>query len=207
MYKVCWPKGYSDINLLVAMDDAIDDGVDVLSISIGGASNGFFDNSFAIGSFHAMKKGIFVACSAGNSGPDLYTVQNTTPWIMTAAIANLGYGAGQIDPVSALHPGLIYDLSKFDYIRFLCEEGYSGTTLRLFTKDNTDCASVPDIGGDDSLNYPSMYYQFQNPNTSINVVFHRTITNVGLKNSIYKATVKALRNLKVSIILNVLAFS
>ena len=74
MYKVCWPKGCSDINLLVAMNDAIDDGVDVLSISIGGASNGFFDNSFAIGSFHAMKKGIFVACSVGNSGPDLYTV-------------------------------------------------------------------------------------------------------------------------------------
>ena len=89
-----------------------------------------------------------------------------------ATVADLGYGAGQIDPVSALHPGLIYDLSKFDYIRFLCEEGYSGTTLRLFTKDNTNCASVPDIGGHDSLNYPSMYYQFQkNPNTSITLSF------------------------------------
>ncbi|XP_075633877.1 subtilisin-like protease SBT4.15 [Castanea sativa] len=463
MYKVCWPKGCSDIDLLAAMDDAIDDGVDVLSISIGMESNGFYDNPFVIGSFHAMKMGIFTACSAGNDGPDLYTVQNTAPWIMTvgasgldrqfltpvkvgngiettglsintfspksemyplttaaisinisstvqyisstnqlknwarlcdegsldpkkvngkivlcqggarlsyikglggigaivslrekrdtsfisaipatyvdsifgdkilayvnstkfprnlsykspiqhpmllactlyasfssrgpamlsrtllkpdvvapgvnilaaytklssvtrtldddqfdvytlmsgtsmscphvaaaaayvktfhpnwspsaiksalmttaselkikAAVAELGYGAGQIDPVSALQPGLIYDLSKFDYIRFLCKEGYSGTTLRLFTEDNTDCASVPDIGGHDSLNYPSMYYQFQNPNTSINVIFHRTVTNVGLKNSIYKATVKAPRNLKVSVIPNVLAFS
>ena len=89
MYKVCWPKGCSDIDLLAAMDDAIDDGVDVLSISISGESNGFFDNPFAIGSFHAMKKGIFTACSAGNSGPDLYTVQNTAPWIMTVGASGL----------------------------------------------------------------------------------------------------------------------
>ena len=89
MYKVCWPEGCSDIDLLAGLDDAIDDGIDVLSISIGGDSHGFFDNPVAIGAFHAMKKGIFTACSAGNSGPYVYTVQNTAPWIMTVGAASM----------------------------------------------------------------------------------------------------------------------
>ena len=89
MYKVCWPEGCSDIDLLAGLDDAIDDGIDVLSISIGGSSNGFFDNPIEIGAFHAMKKGIFTACSAGNSGPYVYTVLNIAPWIMTVGVASM----------------------------------------------------------------------------------------------------------------------
>uniref|UniRef100_A0A7N2KM34 Uncharacterized protein n=1 Tax=Quercus lobata TaxID=97700 RepID=A0A7N2KM34_QUELO len=36
----------------------------------------------------------------------------------------LACGAGHIDQIRALQPGLIHNLSKSDYARFLCNEGY-----------------------------------------------------------------------------------
>ncbi|XP_030957527.1 subtilisin-like protease SBT4.15 isoform X1 [Quercus lobata] len=452
MYKVCWNRSCSDIDFLAGLDDAIDDGIDVLSISIGGGASSFFEDSISIGAFHAMKRGIFITCSAGNDGPSLSTVVNTSPWIMTVGAssidrqfrtpvqvgnglqtdglyintfspkrkmyplttaglaasstispnlspwdciygtldanmvkgkivlcnessdeayiksiggagdlvslvktkdysfvtlipgayvdssfankiityvnstknpqaviyksktvpnaaapfvasfssrgppkisrtilkpdivapgidilaansklnsvtgyleddrfdvynilsgtsmacphvaaaaayiktfhpnwspsaiksalmttaselkikddqAELAYGAGQIDPIRALQPGLIYDMSTSDYVRFLCNEGYTGTMLRLFTEEITNCSSVPNIGGHDALNYPSMYFQFKNTNSTISAIFHRTVTNVGPRKSIYKATVRAPKNLKVTVIPNKLTFS
>ncbi|KAI3707571.1 hypothetical protein L6452_26197 [Arctium lappa] len=88
-YKVCWASGCSDMDLLAGFDSAIADGVDVISVSIGGNPRKFFQDSIAIGAFHAMKKGIFTACSAGNEGPDLLTVQNVSPWITTVAASSI----------------------------------------------------------------------------------------------------------------------
>ena len=122
-------------------------------------------------------------------------------------LAEFAYGAGQIDPTSALQPGLIYDLSTLDYIRFLCNEGYTGTTLNLFTKDNTNCSSVPKFGGHDSLNYPTLYYQYDDPNSTISAIYYRTVTNVSFRNSMYKATVTAPKNLTVTVVPNKLSFT
>ncbi|KAL4597707.1 hypothetical protein ACB092_11G007900 [Castanea dentata] len=452
VYKVCWEGGCSDVDILAGLDDAISDGVDLISISIGGSSSSYFDNPIAVGAFHAMKKGILTTCSAGNEGPRFYSVGNTAPWIMTvgatgmdrqfrtpielgngiktsgssintfapnkrmyplttaAKAANgslprnqnpwlcaegsldvnkvkgkivlcksdltqdyvkdigglgaiisrpqqldlsfafvipaafidtnvsieiekyvnstttpraviyksitvrnaatpfvasfssrgpntisstilkpdivapginilaaysklasvtgdlednrfgvyniisgtsmacphvagaaayvksfhpnwspsaiksalmttaselkiknfeseLAYGAGQIDPVRAVDPGLIYDVSTSGYIRFLCNEGYNMTALRLFTEVPTNCSSVPDIGGHDALNYPSMYLEVNNINSSVSAIFHRTVTNVGSPKSIYKAIVKAPAVLSVTVVPNQLAFS
>ncbi|KAJ9537031.1 hypothetical protein OSB04_029764 [Centaurea solstitialis] len=88
-YKVCWTSGCSDMDLLAGFDTAIADGVDVISVSIGGNPRRFFQDSIAIGAFHAMKKGIFTACSAGNDGPELLTVQNVAPWITTVAASSI----------------------------------------------------------------------------------------------------------------------
>ncbi|KDP39759.1 hypothetical protein JCGZ_02779 [Jatropha curcas] len=89
MYKVCWAGGCTDTDLLAAFDDAIADGVDIISVSIGGGPRAFFEDTIAIGSFHAMKKGILTSCSAGNGGPSLSTVDNAAPWIMTVAASTI----------------------------------------------------------------------------------------------------------------------
>ncbi|KFK27456.1 hypothetical protein AALP_AA8G385200 [Arabis alpina] len=85
-YKVCL-RGYcSDEAILAAFDDAIADGVDVISISI--STNDVSDllsSAAAIGSFHAMSRGIITAGSAGNRGPNQGTVANVSPWIITVA--------------------------------------------------------------------------------------------------------------------------
>ncbi|KAF5750494.1 subtilase family protein [Tripterygium wilfordii] len=89
MYKVCWGTGCSDVDLLAGFDDAIADGVDLISVSIGGTSRSFFQDPIAIGSFHAMKKGILTSCSGGNEGPSTFTVQNVAPWILTVAASSI----------------------------------------------------------------------------------------------------------------------
>ncbi|XP_076940939.1 subtilisin-like protease SBT4.15 [Bidens hawaiensis] len=84
-YKVCWHGSCSEMDLLAGFDMAIADGVDVITVSIGGHPRQFFQDSLAIGAFHVMKKGIFVACSAGNEGPHQLTVKNIAPWVTTMA--------------------------------------------------------------------------------------------------------------------------
>lgn len=92
-YKVCWPpEGGNecfDADILAAFDVAIHDGVDVLSVSLGGDAVAFFNDSVAIGSFHAVKHGIFVVCSAGNSGPNSGTVSNVSPWQFTVGASTM----------------------------------------------------------------------------------------------------------------------
>ncbi|CAL1386047.1 unnamed protein product [Linum trigynum] len=92
-YKVCWPPVNEsecfDSDILAAFDAAIHDGVDVISVSLGGSADEYFQDAVAIGSFHAVKKGILVSCSAGNSGPLPGTVSNLAPWITTVAASTL----------------------------------------------------------------------------------------------------------------------
>ncbi|RWW30858.1 hypothetical protein BHE74_00055070 [Ensete ventricosum] len=92
MYKACWGFGScSSADILAAMDMAIEDGVDILSLSIGSNHDApYYDDPISIGAFAAVRNGIFVACAAGNSGPTESTVTNTSPWITTV-------GAGTID--------------------------------------------------------------------------------------------------------------
>ncbi|CAK7352430.1 unnamed protein product [Dovyalis caffra] len=89
-YKVCWTTGCFGSDILAGMDRAIADGVDVLSLSLGGGSAPYYRDTIAIGAFTAMERGIFVSCSAGNSGPGKASLANVAPWIMTV-------GAGTLD--------------------------------------------------------------------------------------------------------------
>ncbi|EOY11902.1 Xylem serine proteinase 1, putative [Theobroma cacao] len=92
-YKVCWPpidgNECFDADILAAFDAAISDGVDVLSVSLGGETTEFFEDGTSIGSFHAMRKGISVVASAGNDGPDPETVTNVSPWVFTIGASTL----------------------------------------------------------------------------------------------------------------------
>ncbi|RAL40739.1 hypothetical protein DM860_008437 [Cuscuta australis] len=90
MYKACWKIGCVGSDILAAMEKAIDDGVNILSLSLGGGPDDYYNDVIAIGAFAAVEKGIFVSCSAGNSGPTPFTATNLAPWITTV-------GAGTLD--------------------------------------------------------------------------------------------------------------
>ncbi|KAK3420581.1 hypothetical protein EUGRSUZ_G01430 [Eucalyptus grandis] len=86
MYKVLFltdTYGSAATDTLAGMDQAIADGVDILSLSLGFDETSFDLNPIAVGAFAAMERGIFVACSAGNDGPRGYTMRNGAPWLTT----------------------------------------------------------------------------------------------------------------------------
>ncbi|KAI3447480.1 hypothetical protein Pfo_004145 [Paulownia fortunei] len=450
-YKVCWAFACQDVDLLAAFDAAIADGVDIISVSIGGATRSFTKDPIAIGSFHASKKGILTVCAAGNEGPYLASVQNVAPWIMTVAAstidrkfetnvklgngekisgiaintfvlkkgfypltngahaqnfsgasfanasacdfgtlnknkvkgkivycqgaggdavikelggtgtimsntefadtafptispgtyvsvedgqridkyinstrsalgviyktttvkmtapsiasfssrgpqklsphilkpdisapgvnilaaytkfttitgeegddrvvkynvesgtsmacphvsgaaayvksfhpnwspaaiksalmttsktmkikpaeAELASGSGEINPKTALHPGLVYDIDTISYISFLCKQGYKSKDIALLTGSKIyNCSNVPQAKGADGLNYPSIHLQVKNNESAISAVFYRTVTNVGVGKSAYKAKVKSPKGLSIEVTPNILTF-
>ncbi|CAE6144485.1 unnamed protein product [Arabidopsis arenosa] len=90
MYKVCWARsGCADMDILAGFEAAIHDGVDIISISIGGPIADYSSDSISVGSFHAMRKGILTVASAGNDGPSSGTVTNHEPWILTVAASGI----------------------------------------------------------------------------------------------------------------------
>ncbi|EFJ36302.1 hypothetical protein SELMODRAFT_404186 [Selaginella moellendorffii] len=78
VYKVCFFGDFMDHPVLTAFDNAVRDGVDILLLSLGGQTVPYDEDTIAIGSFHAMRHGILVSCSAGNSRPLKSTVTNAT---------------------------------------------------------------------------------------------------------------------------------
>ncbi|XP_024540705.1 subtilisin-like protease SBT4.8 [Selaginella moellendorffii] len=365
IYRVCTPECEVD-SILAAFDDAIHDGVDILSLSLGEDTTGYDGDSISIGAFHAMQKGIFVSCSAGNGGPGFQTIENSAPWILTvgastidrkfsvdiklgnsktiqvkgkivlckysrgvasssviqrhlkelgasgvilgihntteaasfldlagaavtgsaldeinAYLKNSRYtsfhaflpdlvapgvdilaawspeqpinsygkpmytdfniisgtsmscphasaaaafvksrhpswspaaiksalmttaspfvmGAGQIDPVAALSPGLVYDISPDEYTKFLCTMNYTRDQLELMTGKNLSCAPLDSYL---DLNYPSIAVpiaQFGGPN-STKAVVNRKVTNVGAGKSVYNISVEAPAGVTVAV--------
>ncbi len=93
MYKVCWegrkgnPAGCFSSDSVAAINDAILDGVDVLNYSIGGSSESSVLDSVEQAFRGASNAGVFVANSAGNSGPGASTLDHPSPWLTTVAAA------------------------------------------------------------------------------------------------------------------------
>ncbi|XP_052171532.1 cucumisin-like [Diospyros lotus] len=90
VYKVCWSFGCGLADILAAFDDAIADGVDIISVSLGSDwPVDYLEDPIAIGAFHAMKNGILTSNSAGNSGPFPVSVSNFAPWTLTVAASTI----------------------------------------------------------------------------------------------------------------------
>ncbi|KAI3882439.1 hypothetical protein MKX03_036675 [Papaver bracteatum] len=88
-YKVCGSDGCPSDAILAGFDDAISDGVDIISVSLSNSNpSGFSTDPIAIGSFHAVKKGILISQSAGNDGPTSQTVTSNAPWLLTVAASS-----------------------------------------------------------------------------------------------------------------------
>jgi len=71
-------------DLVAAIDQAVADGVDVINYSISGTRTNFLD-PVEVSFLYAADAGIFVAESAGNSGPGANTVAHPGPWTTTVA--------------------------------------------------------------------------------------------------------------------------
>ncbi|CAH2042135.1 unnamed protein product [Thlaspi arvense] len=108
------------------------------------------------------------------------------------------YGAGFLNPLGAAHPGLVYDASEIDYVKFLCAEGYSVKQLRQITKDQSGCSKSSRKNGSD-LNYPSFTISSLRQKAFIHV-FESTVTNVGSPCSTYKATIQTPKSAQLKIL-------
>ncbi|XP_023640928.1 subtilisin-like protease SBT4.9 [Capsella rubella] len=115
----------------------------------------------------------------------------TTAWPMNCtetgiASTEFAYGAGHVDPVAALNPGLVYELDKTDHIAFLCGLNYTLKTLQLISGETVTCTGKSLTR---NLNYPSMSAKILESNSSFIVTFNRTVTNLGSPNSTYKSKI------------------
>jgi Subtilase family/Fibronectin type-III domain/Peptidase inhibitor I9/PA domain len=89
-YKALWStqdastaSGFTS-DLVAAIDQAVADGVDVINYSISGTLTNFLE-PVQVSFLFAARAGVFVACSAGNSGPATATVAHPGPWLTTVA--------------------------------------------------------------------------------------------------------------------------
>jgi hypothetical protein len=94
-YKACWNSDYTNPDggseagcfygdTMAAIDAAVTDGVDVINYSIGGSLTDLTIPSTAA-MLNASAAGVFVAVSAGNSGPEKETVGTPAPWVTSVA--------------------------------------------------------------------------------------------------------------------------
>ncbi|KAH9752072.1 subtilisin-like protease SBT4.4 [Citrus sinensis] len=121
----------------------------------------------------------------------------TTAWPMNSSKnkdAEFAFGSGHINPVEAVNPGLVYETFEQDYIIMLCSMGYDERNIGKISGNISTCPKGSDKATPKDLNYPSMAAQVS-PGKSFTINFPRTVTNVGLANSTYKA--KILQNSKI----------
>ncbi|CAL4911622.1 unnamed protein product [Urochloa decumbens] len=120
VYKVP-TDGATAVDIVAAFDEAVKDGVDIMSISLGYEASPFYADSLAVAAFVAERKGVFVVLAGGNSEPTDSTVINVAPWMTTVgastidrlfpAILNLGDGSiltgESLYPVKANHTAAV----------------------------------------------------------------------------------------------------
>lgn len=101
VYKVCWEDndpntgGCYTADSIKAIDQAVIDGVDVINYSISGTTTTVVDG-VELAFLNAANAGVFVAASAGNSGPGASTTAHNSPWVTTVAATTFKRDEGTV---------------------------------------------------------------------------------------------------------------
>ncbi|RZR73183.1 hypothetical protein BHM03_00021219, partial [Ensete ventricosum] len=173
VYKICWSDGCDSHYILAAFDDAIADGVDIISMSLGGSfAIDYFEDVLAIGSFHAVAKGILTSASAGNYGPYRGTVANVAPWMLVVAASSIdrrivdkvvlgnnmtirGISINSFPTQKKFYPLVLGDERTFEGNIILCDDlyeagavssGAKGAITVISELDSTRSYSLPAVG-------------------------------------------------------------
>ncbi|RZC85414.1 hypothetical protein C5167_041597 [Papaver somniferum] len=88
-YKVCWSTGCPTADIVAGIDQAVADGVDVISMSLGGSELSYARDPIAIAAFGAVERGVLVSAAAMNEGPGPSTAINTAPWFLTVGASSI----------------------------------------------------------------------------------------------------------------------
>ncbi|CAN6163344.1 unnamed protein product [Urochloa humidicola] len=124
-YKACWPRVCATSDILMAFDEAIKDGVNVISIPLSvGNKVPFYSDILAVGAFTAVRKGIIISASASNSGPGEFTVNNGAPWMLTVGastinrqfLANVVLGNGENFTATSIYEGTPLGVDKIPLV-------------------------------------------------------------------------------------------
>lgn len=113
-------------------------------------------------------------------------------------------GVGELSPVKALDPGLVFPTTTEDYFHFLCHCGYKEKVLRSMSSTMFRCPKVSSDKLISNINYPSISIGELKRNHEKRVTRH--VFNVGAPNATYTATISAPEGLRVSITPNKIDF-
>ncbi|KAK6934037.1 Peptidase S8 propeptide/proteinase inhibitor I9 [Dillenia turbinata] len=107
-------------------------------------------------------------------------------------------GAGELSPLKALNPGLVYETTAKDYLYFLCYYGYPENKVRAMSKLNFSCPKSSSEDLISNINYPSISIGHLSRNQGGRTI-KRTLTNVALQNSTYIALIQSPKGLLVKV--------
>ncbi|MFV8782955.1 S8 family serine peptidase [Microbulbifer sp. SA54] len=171
-YQVCYPEAGCPGDALVAgIEQAIQDGVDVINYSISGGVDPW-NEATELAFLAAREAGISVAASAGNAGPTLQTVNHTSPWLTSVAATTHGREMAVETAVS--HAGFI-DPSLGSEVPGWSETGLVGGSLNgeeitgvvVWAKDYEDAEGVKDNSGYCTTPYAPGTFDFYKDGTPI----------------------------------------
>ncbi|KAJ0966672.1 hypothetical protein J5N97_023589 [Dioscorea zingiberensis] len=103
-------------------------------------------------------------------------------------------GAGHVNPVKAMDPGLVYDIDAADYIRYLCGLRYTSKQVSIIAGRSIDCDSVGRISATE-LNYPAFMAELSEFNGTVTI--KRRVKNVGEVGGVYSVKVDAPKGVNV----------
>eukprot|EP00252_Welwitschia_mirabilis_P017569 TRINITY_DN3890_c0_g1_i5.p1 TRINITY_DN3890_c0_g1~~TRINITY_DN3890_c0_g1_i5.p1 ORF type:complete len:310 (-),score=42.22 TRINITY_DN3890_c0_g1_i5:175-1104(-) len=120
---------------------------------------------------------------------------NNKEAIMNASFITAGpfnYGSGRVNPRQAFSPGLVYDLSYNDYMKFFCSLKYNSTQIMAVTGKGYTCpAKKPGLS---NFNYPTITVSKLRGSLTL----RRTVTSVEEGHVVYHAKVQSPPGVSVS---------